>query len=42
MLFDTLVRYSDSGVDLVPDAATRWESSADARTFTFHLHPISG
>lgn len=37
MLFDTLVRYSDSGVELVPDAATRWESSADARTFTFHL-----
>lgn len=39
MLFDTLVRYSDSGVELVPDAATRWESSADARTFTFHLRP---
>jgi peptide/nickel transport system substrate-binding protein len=37
MLFDTLVRYSDAGVNLVPDAATRWESSADARTFTFHL-----
>jgi len=37
MLFDTLVRYSDSGVDLVPDAATSWESSPDARTFTFHL-----
>ena len=37
MLFDTLVRYSDSGVDLVPDAAVRWESSADARTYTFHL-----
>jgi oligopeptide transport system substrate-binding protein len=37
MLFDTLVRYSDSSVDLVPDAAVRWESSTDARTFTFHL-----
>jgi ABC-type transport system substrate-binding protein len=37
MLFETLVRYSDSGVDLMPDAATRWESSSDARTFTFHL-----
>ena len=37
MLFDTLVRYSDSGVELVPDAATSWESSVDARTFTFHL-----
>src|SRR5262249_2252261 len=39
MLYDTLVRYSDSGVDMVPDAAIRWESSADARTFTFHLRP---
>jgi ABC-type transport system substrate-binding protein len=37
MLFDTLVRYSDAGVDLVPDAASRWNSSADTRTFTFHL-----
>jgi oligopeptide transport system substrate-binding protein len=37
MLFDTLVRYSDSGVELVPDAAIRWESSADARKFAFHL-----
>jgi ABC-type transport system substrate-binding protein len=37
MLFDTLVRYSDAGVELVPDAAIRWESSADARAFTFHL-----
>ncbi len=37
MLFDTLVRYSDSGVDLVPDAAVHWESSPDARTFTFQL-----
>src|SRR5262249_27989964 len=37
MLFDTLVRYSDSGVDLVPDAATNWESSPDSQTFTFHL-----
>jgi oligopeptide transport system substrate-binding protein len=39
MLFDTLVRYSDSGVDLVADAANHWECSADARTFTFHLRP---
>jgi ABC-type transport system substrate-binding protein len=37
MIFDTLVRYSDSGVDIVPDAAASWETSADARTFTFHL-----
>ncbi len=37
MIFDTLVRYSDTGVDLVPDAAVSWEASPDARTFTFHL-----
>ncbi|HZP44823.1 MAG TPA: ABC transporter substrate-binding protein [Candidatus Binataceae bacterium] len=37
MIFDTLVRYSDAGVDLVPDLATSWQESADARTFTFHL-----
>src|SRR5262249_23171154 len=33
------VRYGDSGVHLVPDAASHWQSSADARTFTFHLRP---
>ena len=37
MLFDTLVRYSDAGVDLVPDAATSWQAAPDARSFTFHL-----
>src|SRR5271163_4602259 len=37
MIFDTLVRYSDAGVDLVPDLATAWESSPDAKVFTFHL-----
>src|SRR5258708_38646722 len=37
MLFDTLVRYSDTAVDLVPDLATRWESAADAQNFTYHL-----
>jgi ABC-type transport system substrate-binding protein len=37
MIFDTLVRYSDAGVDLVPDLATSWQSSPDATTFTFHL-----
>jgi oligopeptide transport system substrate-binding protein len=37
MLYDTLVRYSDAGVDLIPDAASRWESSQEARTFMFHL-----
>jgi peptide/nickel transport system substrate-binding protein len=37
MIFDTLVRYSDAGVDLVPDIATSWEESPDARVCTFHL-----
>ena len=37
MIFDTLVRYSDGGVDLVPEVATRWDESPDARVFTFHL-----
>jgi ABC-type transport system substrate-binding protein len=30
MIFDTLVRYSDAGVDLVPDLATSWEIAPDA------------
>jgi ABC-type transport system substrate-binding protein len=37
MIFDTLVRYSDTGVELVPDLAINWEASPDARSFTFHL-----
>lgn len=37
MIFDTLIRYSDAGVDLVPDLALSWEISNDARDFTFHL-----
>jgi len=37
MIFDTLVRYSDAGVNLVPDLASTWESAPDAQTFTFHL-----
>ena len=37
MIFDTLVRYSDGGVDLVPEIATSWDESPDARVFTFHL-----
>lgn len=37
MIFDTLVRYSDGGVNLVPDVATSWSASPDAETFTFHL-----
>ena len=37
MIFDTLVRYSDAGVDLVPDVAQSWEVAPDAKQFTFHL-----
>jgi ABC-type transport system substrate-binding protein len=37
MLFNTLVRYSDAGVDLVPDIATSWEAAPGAESFTFHL-----
>jgi ABC-type transport system substrate-binding protein len=37
MIFDTLVRYSDSGVDLVPGLAARWEVSPDAKDFTLTL-----
>jgi len=37
MIFDTLVRYSDGGVDLVPDVASAWEVTPDAKQFTFRL-----
>ena len=37
MLFDTLVRYGNGDVKLHPDLAVSWESSPDAKTFTFHL-----
>ena len=37
LIFDTLVRYSAAGVDLVPDMAATWESTSDAQTFTFQL-----
>jgi ABC-type transport system substrate-binding protein len=36
-IFDMLVRYGDADVELHPDAATSWEASPDATTFTFHL-----
>ncbi len=36
-IFDTLLRYGDDNVDLEPDLAATWESSPDARTFTFHM-----
>jgi ABC-type transport system substrate-binding protein len=37
MIFDTLVRYADDNVTIVPDLALRWEVSQDAVLFTFHL-----
>jgi len=37
MVFDTLVRYTDDGVELQPDVAVKWESSPDSTVFTFHL-----
>jgi ABC-type transport system substrate-binding protein len=36
-IFDTLVRYGDDNIELQPDLATKWESSPDATSFTFHL-----
>ena len=40
MIFDTLVRYSTSGVDLEPDLALSWEVASDARMLTFHLRHV--
>jgi peptide/nickel transport system substrate-binding protein len=37
MVFNMLVRYSDAGVDVVPDVATNWYGSPDSTTFTFKL-----
>src|SRR5579863_6790807 len=36
-IFETLVTYSDHGVDLVPRLAERWEVSPDGRSYTFEL-----
>jgi ABC-type transport system substrate-binding protein len=36
-IYDTLIRRLGQG--FVPHLAARWEVSADARTWTFHLHP---
>jgi peptide/nickel transport system substrate-binding protein len=38
-IFDTLVQYTDSTTEIMPDLAYRWEHSADALTWTFHLRP---
>ncbi|HEX4209643.1 MAG TPA: ABC transporter substrate-binding protein [Candidatus Binataceae bacterium] len=37
MIFDTLVRYGDDNVTIVPDLALAWQVSPDATVFTFHL-----
>jgi oligopeptide transport system substrate-binding protein len=36
-IFDTLLRYGDSDVELHPEVATSWESSPDGTVFTLHL-----
>ncbi len=36
-IFETLVSFSDDGIDLVPRLAKRWERSGDGKVWTFHL-----
>jgi peptide/nickel transport system substrate-binding protein len=36
-LYDALVKYVGNPAEIVPWLAERWESSADAKTWTFHL-----
>ena len=36
-IYDTLVDYKDGSTELEPSLATRWESSEDGLTWTFHL-----
>src|SRR5688572_28225892 len=36
-VFETLVRFSDRGVDLVAGLAESWERAADGKTWTFRL-----
>jgi peptide/nickel transport system substrate-binding protein len=38
-LFNTLVTVSDDSKTITPGLADTWDSSADATTYTFHLHP---
>ncbi|WP_221029513.1 peptide ABC transporter substrate-binding protein [Actomonas aquatica] len=38
-LFEGLTSYNPSTAEPVPGVATHWESSADAKTWTFHLRP---
>lgn len=37
-IYERLVRYDDD-FNLTPELATKWESSADAKDWTFHLRP---
>ncbi|WP_231940291.1 ABC transporter substrate-binding protein [Filimonas lacunae] len=37
-LYNTLVEI-DSGLNIAPSLATRWDISADRRTYTFHIRP---
>jgi peptide/nickel transport system substrate-binding protein len=36
-VYETLVRFSDTGVDIVPGLAEKWSTSADGKQWTFHL-----
>jgi dipeptide transport system substrate-binding protein len=36
-IYDTLVEFKRGSLDLVPGLAVKWDESADAKTFTFHL-----
>ncbi|SAL35422.1 ABC transporter [Caballeronia sordidicola] len=36
-VYDTLVEFKRGSLDLVPGLAEKWDESADAKTFTFHL-----
>ena len=36
-IFDTLVTFKTGSTELIPWLATKWESSEDAKSWTFHL-----
>ncbi len=38
-IYNGLVKYDDATGAIVPDLATRWDISDDAKVFTFHLRP---
>ncbi len=39
LIFNTLVKRAPDEKTIIPDLADSWDISADALTFTFHLHP---